>query len=115
MPLTRITVEPPGPTRRGTLIVARTGVGRLGFDDPMEVVHWAPPTDHAPGRCRLEKRGRVVAGWAQIEVRPRDGRRSDVIWYEDVRISRAGRLLDAPAAWCGRLLFGRLVSRLLGE
>ncbi|MGP3968952.1 SRPBCC family protein [Streptomyces sp. 6N223] len=114
VPLTRVTVEPPGPTRPGTLIVARTGLGRFAFDDPMEVVRWAPPTENAPGLCRLVKRGRVIAGWAEIEVRPRDGR-CQVAWREEIRLRRPPRLLDAPAAWSGRLVFGRLVRALLGD
>jgi hypothetical protein len=114
VPLTRVTAEPPGPTRPGTLIVARTGGGRFGFDDPMEVVRWDPPVGNGPGFCRLEKRGPVVAGWAEIEVRPQGGG-SRVAWREEVRIGRLPRLLDAPAAWAGRLVFGRMVRALLSE
>ncbi|MEO3755905.1 SRPBCC family protein [Streptomyces sp. B6B3] len=117
VPLTRVTAAPPGPTRPGTLVVARTGLGRLGFDDPMEVVRWEPPTDRAPGRCRLEKRGRVVTGWAEIEVRALDNR-SEVAWHEEVQLGRAGRLsplLDPPTAWSARLVFGRLLGALLDD
>lgn len=46
VPLTKVTRTPDG-------FVARTGVGRLGFDDPMDVTTW-----HEPSFCRLEKRGR---------------------------------------------------------
>ncbi|MFI5428509.1 hypothetical protein [Aeromicrobium sp. UC242_57] len=38
---------------------AFTGVGPVGFHDPMDVVDWREPSF-----CRLEKRGRVVTGWA---------------------------------------------------
>ncbi|UED85130.1 SRPBCC family protein [Streptomyces profundus] len=114
-PLTRIAVRPPGETRTGTTVVARTGIGRAAFDDPMDVVRWQPPTEHRPGVCRLEKRGRVVAGWAEIEVRPEaDG--SAVVWREEARVrGMPRRLLDAPTAWAGRLLFGRLVRALLRD
>ncbi|WP_049570820.1 SRPBCC family protein [Streptomyces sp. SBT349] len=113
-PLTTVAVRPPGPTRPGTVIVARTGVGRAGFDDPMEVVRWEPPRERAPGICRLEKRGAVVEGWAEIEVRPRGGG-SHVLWREDARVRRLPRLLGPPTAWSGRLLFGHLVGALLKD
>ncbi len=117
VPLSGVTVRPAGPTRVGTVIVVRTGVGRAGFDDPMEVVRWDPPADDAsagdtPGVCRLEKRGSVVLGWAEIEVRPRDGG-SEVVWREEVRLRGLPRLFDSPTVWSGRLLFGRVVDALL--
>lgn len=81
VPLTRVTVVTPPPTAKGTVFVARSGLGPLAFDDRMEVTVWRPPTDDEPGLVRLEKRGRVVTGWAEIEVRPGPG---------------------AAAAWSGR-------------
>ncbi|MTE22263.1 SRPBCC family protein [Streptomyces sp. TRM43335] len=112
VPFTRITVLTTPPTRVGTRFTARTGVGGAGFDDPMEVVRWEPPSAGRPGRCRVEKRGRVVLGWAETEVSPEaDG--ALVVWSEEVRLRGAPRPLDAPTAWVGRLLFGRVVSGLL--
>ena len=112
VPFTRVEAEPAGPTRPGTLLRARTGLGPLGFEDPMEVVSWEPPADGRPGRCRLEKRGSAVTGWAEIEVRADRGG-SLVLWREDARIGPLPRLLDAPTALAGRLVFGRLVRSLL--
>ena len=112
VPLTRITVATAPPTRVGTFLVARTRIGRVGFDDPMEVVHWAPPTEGRPGRCRLQKRGALVLGWAEIGVRPRDAG-SRVVWREDLRVRGLPRLLAPPTAWFGRLLFGRVITGLL--
>lgn len=119
VPLSGVTVHPPGPTRVGTVIVVRTGVGRAGFEDPMEVVRWDPPADDTPagetsGICRLEKRGSVVLGWAEIEVRPRGGG-SEVVWREEVRLRGLPRLFDPPTVWSGRLLFGRVVDALLKD
>ncbi|AJZ84395.1 SRPBCC family protein [Streptomyces antimycoticus] len=119
VPLSGVTVRPAGPTRVGTVVVVRTGVGRAGFDDPMEVVRWDPPADDTsaggnPGVCRLEKRGSVVLGWAEIEVRPRDGG-SEVVWREEARLRGLPRLFDPPTAWSGRLLFGRVVDALLKD
>ncbi|MFC9290179.1 SRPBCC family protein, partial [Streptomyces sp. NPDC057052] len=62
VPLTRVTVLTPGPTREGTVFVARSGIGPLAFDDRMEVTVWCPPDDGGPGLCRLEKLGRTVRG-----------------------------------------------------
>jgi hypothetical protein len=45
VPLTRVTVVTPPPTREGTVFVARSGLGPFRFDDRMEVTLWHPPTD----------------------------------------------------------------------
>ncbi|MCX4553390.1 SRPBCC family protein [Streptomyces sp. NBC_01387] len=114
VPLTRIRVVTPGPAGTGTGFVARTGLGRVGFDDPMEVVRWEPPVPGRAGVCRLEKRGRVVLGRAEIEVIPTDtGCR--VVWREELRIAGLPRMFDGLTAWSGRLLFGRAVAGLLRE
>src|SRR5690606_6635576 len=73
VPLTRITVTPNGFT-------ARTGLGPLGFDDPMEVTLWDPPR-----RAVLHKLGRIVRGEATITVAP-TAAGSVVTWDEDVSV-----------------------------
>jgi hypothetical protein len=113
VPLTRVTVTTPPPTGEGTIVVARSGVGPLSFDDPMEVTVWQPPRDGSPGLCRLEKRGRVVTGWAEIEVRPGPGGRARVVWREDIRVRAVPALFDGLLARTGRHVFGRAVNRLL--
>jgi hypothetical protein len=114
VPLTRVTVVTPPPTRRGTVFVARSGVGPLGFDDTMEVTVWQPPGDDGtPGLCRLEKRGRVVRGWAEVEVRPGPGGRSRVIWREELRVRLLPALFDSALERAARYVFGRAVNRLL--
>src|SRR3954463_11271999 len=50
VPLTRIAVRTPPPNGLATVFSARTGVGRIGFDDPMEVVELDPPHDGSAGR-----------------------------------------------------------------
>ncbi|MCA1217328.1 SRPBCC family protein [Streptomyces sp. 8L] len=112
VPLTRMSVRTPGPTRTGTVIVARTGLGPAGFDDPMEIVVWQPPAEGRAGRCRLEKRGRVVTGWAEIRVRAEAGK-TRVTWLEEVRVAALPRLFDGVTADAGRLMFGREVDHLL--
>ncbi|MDT0399049.1 MULTISPECIES: SRPBCC family protein [Streptomyces] len=113
VPLTRVTVRTPPPTGVGTRVVARTGFGPLAFDDPMDVTVWQPPRDDTPGVCRLEKRGRVVMGWAEIEVRRGPGGRALVTWREDIRVRFLPPVCDALLARAGRGVFGRAVNELL--
>ncbi|MGV9453040.1 SRPBCC family protein [Streptomyces sp. NPDC003635] len=113
VPLTRVTVVTPGPNREGTVFVARSGLGPLAFDDRMEVTVWRPPAEDTPGLCRLEKRGRVVLGWAEIEVRPGPGGRARVVWREELRVRLLPRLFDAPLRTAGRYVFGRAANSLL--
>ncbi|GGX03824.1 SRPBCC family protein [Streptomyces chartreusis] len=113
VPLTRIRVTTPAPTHEGTHFVARSGLGPLSFDDPMEVTVWQPPSDDTPGRCRLEKRGRVMRGWAEIEVRPGPGGRARVVWREELRVRFVPGALDAVVERTARFVFGRAVNRLL--
>ncbi|MFD7921685.1 SRPBCC family protein [Streptomyces sp. NPDC059740] len=112
VPLTRVSRRGAGPTGAGTVVLARTGVGRLGFDDPMEVVHWSPPAGGGPGRCRLVKRGRVVHGWAEFEVVPLAvGARA--VWREEVSVRGLPAWCEAAVAPVGRLLFGGVLRHLL--
>ena len=71
----------------GTVFTARTHVGAVGFDDPMEIVSWAPPADGEPGRARIEKRGSVMTGWAELTVAAH-GSGSRATWREDVSVAR---------------------------
>lgn len=93
------------PTDTG--FVARTAVGPIGFDDVMDVVVWEPPRF-----CRIEKRGRVVKGWAEVRVEPTP-HGSRVVWREVAHTvgvpAFAARLEEAA----GRRLFGRVVDHLL--
>ncbi|AOR31370.1 Immediate-early protein 2 [Streptomyces fodineus] len=115
VPLTRIRVLTPPPTREGTRLVARSGIGPFAFDDLMEVTVWRPPADGEAGLCRLEKRGRVVLGWAEIEVRPGPGGRSRVVWREELRIRFLPRAFDGVLRRTARTVFGRAVNRLLRQ
>ncbi|OEU96317.1 Immediate-early protein 2 [Streptomyces oceani] len=131
VPFTRIIVRTRPPDARGTVFVARTALGPFGFDDPMEVVDWRPPTEAgsapepdpgpaarartggaAEGWCRLVKRGRVVTGWAEITVRTRAGG-SQVVWREDMRVRFLPRTCDPLLVVACRLVFGRALDSLL--
>ncbi|WBB61071.1 SRPBCC family protein [Streptomyces sp. WMMC500] len=119
VPLTRITGVSVPATGVGARFTARTGVGRVGFDDPMEVVAWSPPgAGRAEGRCRLVKRGRVVRGWAEIEVYgPEAGAGAAgpvrVVWREEIGVRGVPRALDPLVAWTARRVFGRVLDGLL--
>ncbi|MFJ9928272.1 Polyketide cyclase / dehydrase and lipid transport [Streptomyces misionensis] len=113
VPLTRIRVLTPGPTRVGTRFTARSGVAPLTLDDTMEVTVWRPPLGEEGGLCRLEKRGRVILGWAEIEVRPRPGGGSRVRWREELRVRSLPRALDGIVRSTSRMVFARALDRLL--
>jgi len=97
VPLTRV-------IRTAGGFTARTGLGPLGFDDPMEIVEWREPRF-----CRLEKRGRLVRGWAELSVVPAPGG-SEVTWREEIGVPGVPDGLTRPAA---RLLFARTLDGLL--
>jgi carbon monoxide dehydrogenase subunit G len=105
VPLTAVTSRPPAGVGGG--FVARTGLGRFGFDDPMEIVAWEPPRF-----ARIEKRGRVVLGWAEVTVEP-NGAGSRVRWREEARPAHLPRFAAGLAAGVGKIVFGRVVRGLL--
>ena len=113
VPLTRISVPTGPPTGIGTVFVARTGVGPLAFADPMEVTVWRPPHGGEPGLCRLEKRGRLVRGWAELEVRPAAGGTARVLWREELGVRFLPPLFDGVLHASARRVFGRAAHRLL--
>jgi hypothetical protein len=61
----------------GARLEAFTGVGRLGFVDPMTVTTWDPPR-----RCVVRHDGRVVRGTAAFEVVPLPGGQARFVWTE---------------------------------
>ncbi|MEH0637138.1 SRPBCC family protein [Streptomyces bottropensis] len=115
VPLTRVTVRTPPPTGEGTVFVARSGVGPLAFDDPMEVTLWQPPEGAADGRCRLVKHGSFVTGWAEIEVRPDGAGACRVVWRENLRVRGLPGLFDRSLGLVARWMFGRAVDGLLAS
>lgn len=113
VPLTTVTVTP-GPNGVGTVFTAHTGWGPAGFDDPMEVVEWQPPTSGSGGRCRLEKRGSLVHGWAELTVEP-NGNGARATWREEIRVGRLPRFTDPLTRLSSTLLFARVLRRLIEE
>ena len=108
VPLTTISVAA-GESGVGTVFTARTGIGRAGFDDPMEVVEWDPPRF-----CRIEKRGRVMLGWAELTVTA-SGTGSRVTWREEAVPARLPRFARRLADAAGRRLFARVLRGLLAN
>lgn len=106
VPLTTVRV-PDGGLVLGSEVVARTGVGPLGFADRMLV------TGIEPGkRLRLVKTGLWLRGWAEITVEP-DGDGSRVLWMEELWLPGL-RLLTRPLGdRLGPVLFAPVVEALL--
>lgn len=100
VPLTRIIRTDDG-------FIARTGIWRLAFDDPMEIVEW-----REPAFCRLEKRGRVVTGWAEVIVAARPGG-SRVTWREDLHVRGLPRAFDTLTRAVSTRVFSRVIDGLL--
>ncbi len=92
----------------GTRIAARTGLGPLGFVDPMTVTAM-----DEPHRYEVVHTGRVVKGVGSFAVEP-DGRGTRFTWWERVEVP-GGPL--APLLWrvgapLTRLAFGHALRRL---
>ena len=68
---------------------AFSGIGPIGFLDPMEITLWQPPR-----ACHVKHLGRVVRGTGTFEVEPRGDSRSRFHWRED---------LDLPLGLVGRI------------
>ena len=116
VPLTRVRVLTPLAEGVGARFVGRSslavvGLDRVGFDDPMEVTSWRPPSGDRPGRCDVRKLGRVVRGTAGFDVvplpSPSGGPSTRVVWDEDIDIApRPLTRLFAPlVSLAGRLAF----------
>ena len=78
----------------------------------MEVVEWAPPTDGDAGHCRIEKTGRVILGWAELTVEPL-GAGSRTTWREQAEVAHTPKFVEPLARASSKLLFGRVVRKLL--
>jgi hypothetical protein len=105
--------------------VARTAIGRLGFDDTNVLDSWQPPRGQEPGICELRKTGKWVRGQARLSVRPvlresiaatsgSAAANSAVRWQETLRIAGIPGLADPVIRLIATALFGRLVDRLFG-
>jgi hypothetical protein len=98
----------------GARLEAFSGIGPVGFVDPMEITLWQPPR-----ACHVLHTGRVVRGTGAFEVEPRGEGRSRFHWREDLDLplgvlGRVGWLLVRPLFAYGVQLslkrFARLVT-----
>lgn len=75
----------------GATISAFTGVGPVGFTDPMEITVWEPPL-----RCHVRHLGRIVRGTGAFDITPIAAGRSRFTWSEQ---------LELPGGAAGRAAF----------
>jgi hypothetical protein len=66
----------------GAEVIARTGIGPIGFTDTMVITEWDPPR-----RCVVGHTGRVVRGLGVFEVEPH-GDQCAFIWTERLELPR---------------------------
>jgi len=98
----------------GARVVARTGIGPVGFTDTMVITDWEPPH-----RCVMEHTGRVVRGAGVFEVVP-SGAGSEFRWTERLElpfgaVGRWGWRLVRPLAQWGMDLSLRRFARLADD
>ena len=98
----------------GAQVVARTGIGPLGFTDTMVITHWEPPR-----RCEVAHTGRVIRGAGVFEV-VAAGAGSEVRWTERLELpfaaaGRWGWRVVRPLVQRGMDLSLRRFARLAGS
>jgi carbon monoxide dehydrogenase subunit G len=109
VPLTRVE-RVDGADRLGGRFRAWTGIGPVGFWDPMTITAW-DRTPGGGGRCEVLHLGRVVKGEGEFTVVDVGPGSSRLVWAEMVRVpGGAGGAL----AWrVARPLVERLLDRAL--
>jgi carbon monoxide dehydrogenase subunit G len=90
----------------GSQVVARTGVGPVGFTDTMIITEWDPPR-----RCVVRHTGKVVRGHGIFEVIPH-GELTEFRWTEVVELPVPAVLQRGPAGRAAQLLGQRAVVPL---
>ncbi|MDN5795028.1 MAG: hypothetical protein L0H79_04675 [Intrasporangium sp.] len=100
---------------RGSRFVARTAVGRVGFDDPMVVEAFRPPLADVPGFARIRKEGRVIRGRIDLVITCPSAQAgcSSVTWIQEISVYGVPRLLDPIVAAGARAAYGWGLGRLL--
>lgn len=90
----------------GGRFVAFTGVGPLGFRDPMEITAWDPPRLVA-----IRHTGRVVRGTGAFEAQVLADGRSRFVWREDIDVPLGA--LGCAAFALARPLLAAMLGRSL--
>lgn len=119
IPLTKMIILDDGENQDrglGTIFVGRTGVGKLSFDDKMEVnIFLSPSTnEHGIGKVSLLKLNKHIHGFAGFQVYPVDDNNCKVLWVENITISVLGksRLLNWVAEIVGEFMFRISLNKL---
>lgn len=103
IPFTRVEVVADGPARGvGSRIRAWTGLGPVGFWDPMTVTSWEEDADGS-ARCEVLHRGPVLRGDGEFAVVADGTQACTFVWWER---------LDLPLGPLGALLW-RLGGRVM--
>ncbi len=110
IPLTRLRHE--GEPRVGQRFSARTGIGPLGFDDPMVVEVLRVPAGDSPGAVEVAKLGRVITGRVGWTVTPTAGG-ADVEWRQQLTVGWLPRWLDPVVGRVGRAAYQVGLRRIL--
>lgn len=97
-----------GPLREGVHFVARTGVGRVGFDDVMVVREWDPPR-HAV----IEKVGRPLGGSIEVGLVP-EGTGTLLRWQQEIQVRGLPSPLVRLGAPLARLGYRHTLRRIIG-
>lgn len=97
-----------GGAAEGAEVVARTGVGPVGFTDTMVITEWDPPR-----RCVVRHTGKVVRGTGIFEVIPARGG-AEFRWTERMPVPAplAGALGERLLAPAGRWFLQTSLTRL---
>lgn len=114
IPVTRLRHD--GEPRVGQRFVARTGLGRFGFDDVMLVELLRRPAGDAagalPGLVEIAKHGRVVGGRVRWTVTPTTVG-SEVEWRQNLQIGWLPRWLGPVVGLVGRAAYTAGLKALL--
>lgn len=116
VPFTHVQTDP-GQPAAGWSFTAITALGPLAFHDSMVLTRWEPPGPDGLGGYALRKTGRILAGWAAVDVAPSASGGSDVQWAEQIDLRpRALATLTAPAShWAGARILWRALDTLLAR
>lgn len=95
IPLTTVTIHPPATAlAAGARFCGRTTLGPIGFDDPMQVLVWEPPTTGG-GRAVVAKTGTVIGGRIEVTFAPDTGGGTRITWRQHVELP----WLPSPLSW----------------
>jgi carbon monoxide dehydrogenase subunit G len=109
IPVTDVTVAGGPSAGLGTRLSGRTGVGPLGFTDPMEVDVWEPPW-----RLEVAHLGRLVTGRGVFLVEDAGDGWSRLTWQERLDSTGVRRLVDRAGAHPGQWVLHLALRRFAG-